>query len=544
MSIGDATSGNGAGGGSGKKPGFSRRVFRFASLLVTILFVLALTVFYQGVDLFGISEATSTHSAKIAARIAAPMYGYVDGTPSNPDYDFAPNVAASTQNITVVLIDSASLKQLNAPWPPDYADQSRILRRILRYKPRALFVNLTYSYDRGGLTPYLERLARDGGRLTTAGQLGVSQTGVLLPVIGETIAWSDEEVVDELLSDESPFEKGVVGLRDASGYYPYDATLTLPNGETKVTRSAAFRLFELTCAVDAAPDAPRRIGFPGCADLDALKARENGELWVEWGAAHPEVWQFLGDHVGASPEALAAATAQSKTCRYFGADWWSRFVEMGSQVLNVFFGEREESVDRQCPYHVTLTAFDVFANNDRMPEYLRWAIEDKIVLVGSKIPGASPRVEIIDTQGPAVYLHAMALDNLLNHGAGHLSRSRPLSDAFASNTALGGFLAQTGLSGWRLSMLPEILTVLMIVVAHLQLRRPLARLTPSLGSNPLIEFMLPFASWMLITWIIAGLSAFITLSYFALSPHDWVGTFLVGGASSKLLDAVHPIGSG
>ncbi|MBX2855994.1 MAG: CHASE2 domain-containing protein [Rhodobacteraceae bacterium] len=522
--------------GSTPPPG-RRRAFRWASVIVTVLFVLVLTVFYEGVDLFGISQATSTHSAKIAARVAAPMYGYADG--AEGDDDAAAHIAPSTRNITVVLIDSASLKQLNSSWPLSYQDQGRIFRRILSYKPRALFVNFAYAYDRGNLTPFLERLAKDGARFTTAAKTGVSETGVLLPVIGEAVAWSEEEVVDELLSPESPFEHGVVGFKDLSGYYPYADQIERPSGEKVKVPSAAFQLFELACAVDANAETPRRIGYSGCEDLETLREKDEGELWVEWGALHPELWQFAGDYVEATPEKLHQATQDSATCRYFAPDFTSRVKETWAQIGNVFWGEGDAEVERICPYHVTIPAYDVFATNARMPDYLRWAIEDKIVLIGAAIPGASPRVDIIDTQGPAVYLHAMALDNLLHQGADHLARGRPLSDAFEEKSVVGGLLQWLGLGDRRLEIAPELMTVLAILGAHLLLRGPLARMTLK-GWNPLVEFLLPFVSWMLISWVIAAVTAAISFSYFALSPHDWVGTFLLGGTASKLLDAVHP----
>src|SRR5690606_13263919 len=75
-------------------------------------------------------------------------------------------------------------------------------------------------------------------------------------------------------------------------------------------------------------------------------------------------------------------------------------------------GRDEHAVDRvrqPCPYAITIKEEDLTS------EKARGLLEGRAVLIGQSLPGIHDIVESpVHGQIPVVYLHAMALDNLLN----------------------------------------------------------------------------------------------------------------------------------
>ncbi|RZA11137.1 MAG: CHASE2 domain-containing protein, partial [Proteobacteria bacterium] len=81
-------------------------------------------------DPFGLSSASDAASSQWINRITASSY---------PD--------TGQQQVVVVLIDDEYLMHNATFWPLPYAQQSQLFKRLLAYKPRAVFVDLMYSHD-------------------------------------------------------------------------------------------------------------------------------------------------------------------------------------------------------------------------------------------------------------------------------------------------------------------------------------------------------------------------------------------------------------
>ncbi|WP_410474770.1 CHASE2 domain-containing protein [Guyparkeria sp. TX1] len=89
----------------------------------------------------------------------------------------------------------------------------------------------------------------------------------------------------------------------------------------------------------------------------------------------------------------------------------SGFWEKTSKSWDIFFSQ--ETQPR--PYIPSVTYQEFFSTNDR--EELRQLVSGKHVLVGTSIDGIEDYVtNAVDGQAPGVFLHAMALDNLLKFG--------------------------------------------------------------------------------------------------------------------------------
>ena len=70
-----------------------------------------------------------------------------------------------------------------------------------------------------------------------------------------------------------------------------------------------------------------------------------------------------------------------------------------------------------CVYHSTLYASDLATSSEHEEAVLKSLLEDKVVMVGTALSGSADRVlSPLHGRIPGVYLHAMALDNLLNFG--------------------------------------------------------------------------------------------------------------------------------
>ena len=51
------------------------------------------------------------------------------------------------QRVAVVLVDDAYVMRNGTSWPMPYGEQSKLFKRLLAYKPKAVFVDLLYSHD-------------------------------------------------------------------------------------------------------------------------------------------------------------------------------------------------------------------------------------------------------------------------------------------------------------------------------------------------------------------------------------------------------------
>lgn len=81
-------------------------------------------------DPFGLTSATDAASARLLNQLLA--NGYDEG---------------ARQRIAVVLIDDDYLRRRDSHWPLPYAEQSKLFRQLLAYRPAAVMVDLMYSYD-------------------------------------------------------------------------------------------------------------------------------------------------------------------------------------------------------------------------------------------------------------------------------------------------------------------------------------------------------------------------------------------------------------
>jgi len=90
----------------------------------------AIIVLLAVLDPFGLASSSDKASAQWLNRMFASHY-------SNE----------GQQRVAVVVIDDAYLMRNGTSWPMPYGEQSKLFKRLLAYKPKAVFVDLLYSHD-------------------------------------------------------------------------------------------------------------------------------------------------------------------------------------------------------------------------------------------------------------------------------------------------------------------------------------------------------------------------------------------------------------
>ncbi|MGX9764086.1 CHASE2 domain-containing protein [Pseudomonas shahriarae] len=332
-------------------PLFNRRRYLLAFFIV-LLAVL---------DPFGLASSSDKASAQWLNRMFSSNY------PST-----------GQQHITVVLIDDAYLMRNNTSWPMPYSEQSKLFKRLLAYKPKAVFVDLLYSHDHslGDPTRGSQLLANVFERYQRRGiPLLLANTGVTRGENGQA------NTLEQFAAFSQP---GLVVWDGVDDKYPLAMPTALGLMETP-----ALALYRQFCK-----------GQP-CADQlprDAEAAAQLQPIAVQWGLK------------------LAQQQAQIADIRHCAPP--RNFVLDGvAQLFQAVFWKLDDSAQARCPYSLTLSASDLEVSSPEDQALVAGLLRDRLVMVGASITSTGDLVQSpVHGLIPGVYLHAMALDNLINKG--------------------------------------------------------------------------------------------------------------------------------
>ncbi len=395
------------------------------------------------VEPFGLDNAAKARSQQVSARMMAPFYR-----------------SDAQDNIAVVLINEETLRSRGIGWPPQYAFYDELLGRILAHRPRAVYVDVFLEELRDYDASYPRAL--DALRATLEAQgdarapvfFGVSAPGRSSVFAGAGVrhvaaGWQGAGNAYPLSIDEdSEFSLG--------------QSLGADDGVDR--RSVALALYQAAC-----PDARA-----GCAQpAGALSKRALGvPMSVHWGSTLPvlpQPWPALHCTERAPPSAPAR---------------WAKAA--GLMLDSLFSGMRDGIEDRKrepCPYALTVFEDEVEADALLDGPSGKALLQDRVVLVGTHLLGLNDRVLTpVHQQVPGVYLHAMALDNLMTWGEQRIHATPGLGKALGWATSLlmslacGGVLVLVRRPRWLRSLLvivaPVLVGLAMMVVAQVWLRQP------------------------------------------------------------------------
>ncbi len=342
--------------------------------LVRGIFYTLVGWYFLWINPFGISDRTDLATQEAIYRLIAPLYD-----------------SAARDDIVVVLLTEPAIRDLHRwrlfeanEWPVRYRDHAWLLSRILSLSPRSVFVDVYFRRERTTddshprMVATLERLsARREVPLYFAGNFPGEP---LTPIQQKLAAFATVTV---------------------NGWDGYGRSYPLRIEDEYTT---AWQLYAQAC-LDAAPLASCHAVVPtaSLAPGDALS--------LYWGSrSAPTVFpefRKADDDCRATPDDLAGVAVSMITYLYHG-------------LLG-----RPERARATCAYHATLYANELIAVLKRgTPEQrarLRRAVEGRIVLYGLALEGLHDTVPTpVHGRLPGVYLHAMALDNLISLGHGYI----------------------------------------------------------------------------------------------------------------------------
>lgn len=324
-------------------------------------------------DSFGLDRAADEQASPLIATIAAPFYGGAE--------------RVGQKAITVVLIDDVSLQELGWDAQPSYGDQADLISAIASFAPAAVFLDYYYTFPHGD-NPQRD-IANFAQRLTDEAEI----TGVPIrigPVVDEPIFAPLREVP-------------AVGV----AWRGLDL-LTFPFHDEQGREMAPYALYRIWCARNAEH-----------CDINWRPA-EDTALTLSWG-------------FGASPQALEFAAAEDARC---GLGNPSAIGRLGTGLSHFFraafraalyqpnaaSGDSSDPLESRCFYADTVIASHVMSG--AIDAQLAPMLRDRIVLVGASHARSAdrhriPQVGVV----PGVYIHAMALDNLITQGPRHVRQS-------------------------------------------------------------------------------------------------------------------------
>lgn len=305
---------------------------------------------------FGFSDVTQRYTQDISDLLITGPYIYPE---------------TGRQNISVALVEDSTLHNLSMPWPWSYGTQARVLDTLLAYKPRTVVVDILFLDPRNDstlheLTDEIGRYRRANIPLYFVAASDVPENGT--PVRRELID-AGAKIVDPTIL----VNQGIVRQ--------YPITGRCLNGEPAGTicDSLAMKLY--------------RDNFPAQPPADA-----KGLMELVWGTRTDPFnakWMRLSDDAG-----------NTYPCE--------QKISPARRILLAFFDP--EAVRSRCPYTSTVPVQSLLMGSDD-PDFPAM-IENRIVFYGASLEGVQDK-SFTPVNGliASVYVHAMALDNLISfHG--------------------------------------------------------------------------------------------------------------------------------
>lgn len=380
-----------------------------------IVFLVSLVV--GVVEPFGLGNASKARSMRVSARVMAPFY-----------------TAKARDSIAVVLIDDIALQATGQGWPLAYAEYERLLRQVLEHRPRAVYLDVLLL-DRRGYDGSFEDAHRDIHETVRASGIPV-YFGVGAP--GAVSLFSQPGGVRDVVTSWQgtggayPLRLDRDQVNEAAGAVA-GGVQGLPSWQPTV----AFALYQHACPTADAPGCTRAAAcFPEHVARDPMV--------VQWGW-RPGATGHAGPMLCEDPQEARARSTPSPSIA-------QRLAAMASLTWQSFRSGADPTAEdlgrSQCMYTPTLFA-DALTDSSllRQDEDTPALLEDRIVLIGTHLLGLDDSVQSpVNQRVPGVYLHAMALDNLMRWGEDRVHESPALGRLLGLLNAI----VMSLVAGWAL----------------------------------------------------------------------------------------------
>ena len=316
------------------------------------------------------------------------------------------------EDITVILIDDTSLESFNESWPPTYHLQSTLIKEIISYKPRGVFIDFLYSSDHSTPEDTIEQLAFDIPPLAD-----VFNVPIFLAKTDSS--WKN---TPQLIKEN--FEFLNVSWSQENNYYPLEISTNIDGvNHTEVT--PATKLYSIFCQSN-------HSSCPKTFD----KIKDHKVMSIRWGVMVPSFNQKFKEYtkscLSGSYDTKPVEGITNSTLNKLGLSYLL--------VKNQLFWKASSKVFQDCYYTQTINAAALFSSSEKVKMLLQSILTDKLVLVGAKINSAPDlHNSVIHGQIPGVFYHAMALDNLISLNGEYIVKAKsiiPPHKSFPSLTIL------------------------------------------------------------------------------------------------------------
>lgn len=352
----------------------SRKSFEgFISLLISFVLAWLLVIKY---DPIGLDASSKAHAEGVFYRIVG-----ASETLTEVLYQGQEHGSNFGQNkIAMVLVDNKDLDMTGSTWPVPFELHDRAITSILSYKPKAIFVDISFTDARNDISlkafaETIHRAHEANVPIYFASLDPFNQQRKILPELAQACA----KVIPAYRDDAS-----VNGVE--SGYLLKHAN---PNG-------LAITEYEKNCGF-AGQDV---IDSPALALYREYLNAQGKKLDDTKFQTTMEVFWAAGD--------VNKVTARLMECER------KSFSNASLGLWDIFTGGVFAAIKQNCPHTPTINVRDLFAATANDPE-AKEMFGGKLVIYAANITGSGDVIvsPIREGRVPAAYLHAMALDNLL-----------------------------------------------------------------------------------------------------------------------------------
>lgn len=345
-------------------------------LAFVILVVISFVMLWLGDKLSSQGMAITRYMATIQAPVAGKFY---------PEHN--------RDAITVLAYDDTFMRSQGAAWPIAYGDHADWLRRIVESsdaKPKAIFLDITFTQQYKD--PSLSELQSVLCELQNEQGIPVFLAALLSPVDGKLHLRPDLEATKDEQGRSCFTLVGVDSLEDPidkqSWSYPlssYIANKKKQQGPATDDTTYSYRSAAMAMAQDV-------------AQLDL--GPETEPMALVWGVNTPEQAEL--------PVFLAGCRKVER-----------RFSFSAPPVLRQLW--EDEPPPPICPFHDTLSMVDVATMDEQALEPY---VAGRYLMIAAVINGYNDMAySPVHGLVPGVFVHAMALDNLLTYGNAYKQHS-------------------------------------------------------------------------------------------------------------------------
>lgn len=286
-------------------------------------------------------------------------------------------------DVTVVLIDDVALSRSEHGWPVPYAAHARWLKSLARFQPRAIFLDVMFVQPR---------------------------TDETLPALVSALCSLRDQNIPVFLAALPDPDTGELAVRSdlksPDGEKPCFSLVGVTYDKHKIDR--LVWTYPLWGTAGQEPEA--FTGHPSLARSAALAMAQD--------VAHIEVVQ--------RDEPMALTWGVNNLDQQRFASWCrparGGFTEIAPPFLRAFW-QGDEVFKPACPYHRAVTMSSLRSSSEAEDLELEDLLHDRFVMIGTNLEGGNDTVTSpVHGDIPGVFMHAMALDNLLTY-AGRYKRA-------------------------------------------------------------------------------------------------------------------------